>query len=312
VGEKPIALQILQNTVYADEAGFLKVNGTVRNLGTFNATATKVNAPFYDSQGRVLSIAHGYTIPSTIMPNNTESFEIELPRKVGSPVNYSITAESTEYEAIGTQVTINYGATYTTATAVTIILLSNDLQSNVTQMRFSNNNATFTTWEPYTTFKSWTLPEGDGIKTVYAQFMDNLNLIAPLYFDTIILDRASPTITIAYPVNASEITSSTVTATWTGFDATSGVNNYEVKLDSSSWINVKSSTTQTFTNLTDGQHIVYVKTTDGAGLSNQESVSFTVTSNPFAPLVLGGTIAIAVVILVVGVAIFVYVRMRKR
>jgi hypothetical protein len=311
MGERPITLQILQNTVHTDEAGFLKVNGTMRNLGTSNATAVRVIASFYDSQGRVLGIARGYTLPSTIMPDHAESFEIELPRKVGSFSDYSITAESTEYEAIDTQITINYGATYTTTTWVTLVLSSNDLRSSITQMRFSNDNTTFTNWEPYTTFRSWTVPEGDGIKTVYAQFMNNTSSISPLYFDTIILDTTSPTITITYPVNASEIASSTTTATWTGFDATSGITSYEVKLDNDSWINVKTSTTHTFTNLTDGQHIIYVKATDRAGLSNQESISFTVTSNPFAAIGLGGAIAIAAVILVVALGVYL-VRIRKR
>ncbi len=303
-GERPIALQILQNTVYTDEAGFLKVNGTISNLAISNATAVRVIAPFYDSQGKLLGIASGYTLPATIMPGQTEDFEIELPRKVSSFSDYRVTAESAEYEAIGTQVTINYGAAYTTMVSVTLILSSNDPLYSIAQMCFSNDNATFTNWEPYVASRSWTLPEGDGPKTVDAQFMDSTGSISPVYFDTIILDTTPPTITITYPVNASEIAFSTLVATWTGFDATSGINNYEVRMDNDSWINLETNTTQTFSNLNEGQHMIYFKITDRAGLSNQESVSFTVTSNPLATTAL--EVATATIAVVLAVAIVVY------
>jgi hypothetical protein len=309
--ERPVTLQTLQNTVYTDEVGFLKVNGTIRNLAISNATTVKVIAPFYDSQGKVLGIARGYTSPSTIMPNQAESFEIELPRKVSSFANYSVSAESAEYEAIGTQVTVNYGATYTNTTLVTLILTSSDPQSSVAQMRFSNDNRTFTNWEPYTALRSWTLLGGDGVKTVYAQFIDISDSISPLYFDTIVLDTTLPTITITYPTNSSAIAFSTITVNWTGFDATSGINGYEARLDSSLWVKVKTNTTQTFTNLTDGQHTVYIKATDKAGLSNQESVSFTVNTNPSKATSLEAAIAIVAVILVAGVLVYL-VKIRKR
>lgn len=309
-GERPVTLQILQSTVYVDEAGFLKVNGTVRNIGTSNATVVRVIAPFYDSLGAVIGFARGYTAPSTIMPNQTESFGIELTRKVTSYADYSVTAESAEYEAIGAQVTINYGATYATTVSVTLILSSNDPQYTIAQMCFSNDNITFTNWESYTTSRSWTLPEGDGLKTVYAQFMNGTGSISPLYFDTIILDATPPTITITYPVNASEIASSTLVATWTGFDATSGINDYEVRMDNDMWINVRTNITQAFGNLTEGQHMIYLKVTDRAGLSNQESVSFSVTSNPLAFTALEVALAVIAGIFVLAVVVYL-VKIRK-
>ena len=40
---------------------------------------------------------------------------------------------------------------------------------NVTEMRFSNDNSTWSEWETYASTKAWTLTAGDGNKTVYAQ-----------------------------------------------------------------------------------------------------------------------------------------------
>jgi hypothetical protein len=61
-------------------------------------------------------------------------------------------------------------------------------------MRFSNDGITWTDWEAYTTSKSWTLPPGDGTKTVYYQIKDNAGLISETYTDTIVLDTTIPNI----------------------------------------------------------------------------------------------------------------------
>jgi hypothetical protein len=98
--ERPLALQILENITYVDEAGFQKINGTIKNLATSNATGVKVVATFYDTQGKVVGATYGYTTPSTIMPNQTERFELELKRKGLFFPNYSLTAESMEYALV--------------------------------------------------------------------------------------------------------------------------------------------------------------------------------------------------------------------
>lgn len=103
-GEKPPNLQIMQSTTFIDEAGFQKVNGTVKNLATSNATYVKVVATFYNPQGKVVGATYGYTKPSTIMPNRTELFELELGQKADNFSSYSLTVESMEYAAVSPEV----------------------------------------------------------------------------------------------------------------------------------------------------------------------------------------------------------------
>lgn len=296
--EKPLALQILENTVYKDEAGFTKVNGTIRNLGRSNATAVRVATTFYDTQGGVIGVAQGYTSPSTIAPDNTQSFELELSHKINNFSNYNLAAESVEYDSIEAGITIDFGATYTMSASVTLILLSSGLRSSIAQMRFSNDNITFLDWELYAAFKMWTLEGGDGAKTVYAQFMTDLGSVS-YYYDTIVLDTTAPEITITLPNNGSRIESPTLTVTWTGFDATSGIDSYSIKLDNGSWIDIKTNATQTYTSLTVGEHLVSIIATDKAGLSKQTSITFSVITSPFAqtPIILAvtsSTIAITI------------------
>jgi hypothetical protein len=73
-------------------------------------------------------------------------------------------------------------ATYSPATStVTFALSATDgaAGTGVAQMRFSNDNATWSAWESYATGKIYSLPAGTGSYTVYVQFSDALGNVGP-------------------------------------------------------------------------------------------------------------------------------------
>jgi hypothetical protein len=82
---------------------------------------------------------------------------------------------------------INSNASYCNAADVMFTLNSTDSA----YMSFSNDNASFSDWELYSTSKSWTLAEGDGTKTVYVKFMD-YGCNKTTVNDSIILDTIAP------------------------------------------------------------------------------------------------------------------------
>ena len=84
---------------------------------------------------------------------------------------------------------INGGAAYTTDPNVTLTLSVTDADSGVSQMRFSNDSSSWTTWEPYNTTKTWILTPGSGIKTVYVQFQDNAGNVSGSFSDTILVTK---------------------------------------------------------------------------------------------------------------------------
>lgn len=307
--EKPSVLQILETSTYIDEAGFQKVNGTVKNLGTSNAIYVKVVATFYNAQGKVVGATYDYTTPSSVPPNQTEPFELELGQKAGNFSSYSLTAESKEYEAMGF-ILINDGAIYSTTTSVTLTLSATNTTSRVAKMRFSNDNINWAPWEAYSSSKSWNLSKGDGTKTVYVQFMYNTNSISPTYYDTIILDTTPPAISITSPVNASEISSLTITVTWIGSDTTSGISHFEIRLDDGSWINMKTNTSQTYTTVAEGSHTIEVKAIDKAGNSNQSSVNFIINAPPSGSGLMGVVAIVATIAIVILVG-FYFLKRRK-
>jgi ribosomal protein L33 len=94
---------------------------------------------------------------------------------------------------VGT-IAINGGAALTKTAGVTLGLTCADA-GGCAQMRFSNDNATWSEAETYGAAKSWTLPAGDGLETVYAKFQDNAGNWSEPVSAAITLDTTAPVTT---------------------------------------------------------------------------------------------------------------------
>jgi hypothetical protein len=75
-------------------------------------------------------------------------------------------------------VRINGGAAYTDTTNVVLSLVASDNRGTVAGSRYSNDGSNWMGWEGYTTNKLWSLTAGDGSKTVFVQFKDDMGNIA--------------------------------------------------------------------------------------------------------------------------------------
>ena len=109
---------------------------------------------------------------------------------------------------------INGGASRTNNNSVTLTLSCSDNKGadgcECTDMRFSNDNATWTDWEPFVRQKAGTLTDSDGTKTVYVQFRDKVGNISS-YSDSIVLDQTGPSATITINNGAAYTTTRSVT-----------------------------------------------------------------------------------------------------
>jgi hypothetical protein len=171
-------------------------------------------------------------------------------------------------------ITINSGNKYTNTTKVILMLSSHDATSGVAEMRFSSNNVTWTSWEPFTTVKPWVLEQGDGLKYVYVQFRDRAKLISQVYYATIMLDTIPPVVNVV----RLQMHDTGVTILWSGSDNLSGIDHYEIRLDERGWINMGMNTSYTFKDLAPGIHIIYIKAVDRAGNMNTTSIQLTITT----------------------------------
>ena len=91
------------------------------------------------------------------------------------------------------------------------------------------------------------------------------------------VDTRKPTVTISSPSEGSILKTSTVTVSWAGSDIGSGIDRYEVRIDGGLWLNVsRTSTACTFTNLSNGNHMLEVRGVDNAGNERTSQVWFEV------------------------------------
>ena len=134
-------------------------------------------------------------------------------------------------------VVINSGQSYTADPDVLLSLTYDDGDgSGVSGMRFSNDGATWSAWQKPAATKAWTVPAGDGYKTVRAQFRDKAGNVSARYADYILLDAAPPTGGIVINNNQSVTASQNVTLGLTWDDgAGSGVSRMRFSNNGSTW-----------------------------------------------------------------------------
>ncbi len=164
---------------------------------------------------------------------------------------------------------INGGAATTSSTSVTLTLFATDPESGVTQMRFSNDGSSWSSWEAYAASKSWSLASGDGQKTVYAQFKNGVGLDSASYSDSITLDATPPAGSVQINGGATYSNTTAVTLSLLATDSGSGVSQMCFQNEGgvwSSWEPYAASKSWTL-NSGDGAKTVYVQFKDNAGLT---------------------------------------------
>jgi hypothetical protein len=140
-------------------------------------------------------------------------------------------------------IAMNAGAAETTSTNVMLTLAGSDAApaSGLGAMRFSNDGATWSDWEPFAATKPWALTSGDGTKTVRAQFRDNAGNVSAIAQDTIVLDSTivdtePPTGSISINNGAATTESANVTLTLVATDTGgSGLKEMSFSNDGTVW-----------------------------------------------------------------------------
>jgi parallel beta-helix repeat protein len=191
---------------------------------------------------------------------------------------------------------INNDDDYTTSITVLLNLSATDSLSEIAQMQFSHDGATYSAVEAYSTSKTWNLTASDGIKTVFVTYLDAANN-TQTYNDTILLDIGPPILSIMSPRMGAQINSASVTVEWNGTDAGFGIDHFELTLDTNSPINVGTSQSFTLEGLSDGDHTVAIKAFDKLGQASEQSVDFIVNTTP-----IGGPGYLEEIVLVILVA----------
>jgi uncharacterized protein YkwD len=190
------------------------------DLDTGQSPWQRMTAAGYNWIAAAENIAAGYPTPQDVMNGwmnssghrgnilSTSRWEIGVGYFYGSPdaanvrrdTNSDCSADSANSGPYGAYWTQNFGkryATYpvvidreahsTTSTSVSLYLYGAGWAQD---MRFSNNGSTWSSWEPFNPNKTWTLPAGNGVRTVWAQVRNGATVFTST--DTIELDGDCP------------------------------------------------------------------------------------------------------------------------
>ncbi|KAF0218425.1 MAG: hypothetical protein FD174_2886 [Geobacteraceae bacterium] len=277
---------------------------TITNTGTTELVVSAIRLSGVNSGEFAISTGTCPSFAPTLAPGANCTMLVTFnPLTVGSKVaameirsgtptaqvkQVSLTGTAYDPPPIGA-ITINGGATVTKSTTVNLALLASDNSGVVTDMRFSNNNSTWSNWELYSTTKSWNLDPlgGDGAKTVYVQFRDGAGNASGSFSSRITLDTVPPATTItAMPAAWYPSPSGTFS-----FTANESGSTFECRLDGGNFATCTSPFL--FSGLPDGSHTFSVRGTDPAG--NVETAppihTFTVDTVPPATTITGTPVA---------------------
>ncbi|TLM65893.1 MAG: DUF1566 domain-containing protein [Deltaproteobacteria bacterium] len=137
-----------------------------------------------------------FTLPGTDGSKTVYARFRDRAGNISANVSDTITYKAGFVPVAGTtdpaMLSINLGATHVAATGVTLAVGRPD--DSWTQMAFSTDGAAWGAWSAFAATKSFTLPTGDGVKTVYVKFKNaNGAEYGTVYRDTVILDSVAPT-----------------------------------------------------------------------------------------------------------------------
>ncbi len=172
-------------------------------------------------------------------------------------------------------ISINSGATYTKSTSVTLHLSATNPTAGdpVSDMRFSSDGTTYGPWLPYAASAPYTLPSGDGSKTVFVEFRNGAGAVSSPASHSITLDTTPPVITKApapsFVKGHLGSTAVPISISWAGTDAGSGINHYNLmeSVDGGAYSLVASPTAAKVTEMLNPGHSYQfeVRATDNAG-----------------------------------------------
>jgi gliding motility-associated-like protein len=179
-------------------------SGTAANVTTDAFTATGVTGASVTNVTSVNNTTYTVTV-NTGTGNGTLGLTVTGTNMGNAVTNAPFSGGETylvDKTAPTGSIAISNGATYATATGVTLNLTSNDLGgSGGIEMAFSEDGSSYSAYEAFAATKSFTLSGADGTKTVYMRLRDGAGNVTTLQ-DDIILDRAAPVVSsVAVPAN---------------------------------------------------------------------------------------------------------------
>ncbi|MDQ8736047.1 S-layer homology domain-containing protein [Paenibacillus sp. LHD-38] len=159
--------------------------------GVTNGTSynTDRQPSYADNNAGVTAKLNGSSFASGDSITAEGDYSLVVTDAYGNSVTVTFTIDKTSPNG---SVVIAGGAAKTNSASVSLAVTGTDAQALT--MQFSNDHTTWSTAEPFSSSKAWSIAGGDGIKTVYLKLTDEAGNAAE-FNDTVTLDTTAPVIT---------------------------------------------------------------------------------------------------------------------
>jgi len=248
--------------------------------GVLNGEKYKVDVtPTFTDASPTTATLNGSPFTSGTTITQDGHYTLIVTDAAGNSTTIQFTIDKTPFA--GT-IRINQGSGYTNDADVTLNLTVTDL--NGVRMAFSNDGVTWSSLEPFSATKQWTLSNGEGNKTVHVKFLDDEDN-ETIQTASVVFDQTKPSGTFQINNGAAFTNSRTVVLDTIYSDNLSPV---EMSISSdnviwSFWEPAQSKKTVTLS-AGDGVKTVYMKLRDLAG--NEQAVgSATIHLDTIAPII---------------------------
>lgn len=181
-----------------------------------------------------------YTTPYTLTISPGDGTRTVYVKFIDSAGNesgaYSDTIILDESIPIISNFTINNNAEWGGAGGLTLNIDATDNGTGISEMQFSNDNATWSSWETFAGIKSgWQSTPGNGVKTVYVRIRDKAGNISSVVSATIKVDTVKPTGSVVINDGDAKVGTINVKVKVTASDDYSGVDKIALSKDGITW-----------------------------------------------------------------------------
>lgn len=244
----------IESTCYESDAAYCKLSGTSMSTPHVAGVATLVKSLYPGNSNEQIRAVLEYTAEDRGSSGLDEEFGHGIVRADRSFLPLALS--------------INNDATNTNQREVTLRFVCSSTLL-VQDVRYANEDLVWNEWETFSRSRTWSLTEGDGIKTVHYQCRTADGAITETS-DTVFLDTVMPEATVTINGGAAATNSPTLTLTLTCSDPApaSGVWSVQYLDDTgktSPWESFKSQRIWTLGPFADGTRAVWYKCRDAAG-----------------------------------------------
>jgi hypothetical protein len=223
------------------------------------------------------------------------------------PINASIMQDTQPPTAV--TIVINDNAAITQITEVRLKISALDATSGPAKMSFSNDKATWSPWEAFSTDKYWQLVPVVGVQTVSVRVMDAAGNAAPLASDSIAYGQNTMYLSVAKPTNKAKVTGVVKVAGSAISDTP--VTSVQVRMDGGVWKDATGGRNWTYDldtrDYPDGVHVLEVRALNNLGYTVSDPVEVKVANKEAtgfgSAAEIGGLVLLIFAILVFSLAV---------